>query len=194
MKLRRSLPLILGACLILCGLLLFLFFQFRQQSGAARCRQAAAELEAILPERTVGVPGEYSDLTMPALEIDGTDYVALLEIPSFGLTLPVAAVWNSDALADAPARFSGSAYDNTLVIGGFDHTEQFGFCSRIGSGAQVTVTDMTGAEFTYTVSQIGRSGSADSAWLIAGDSDLTLFCHDLYAMEYVAVRCVLAAQ
>ena len=76
-----------------------------------------------------------------------------------------------------------------MVIGGADDPRQFGFCDEIDLGVTVTVTDMTGAEFTYTVSRVDRSSSAEASWLTDAQHDLTLFCRDQYSMEYLAVRC-----
>ena len=189
---KQRFPLIpvLGITLLLLGLGLFVVFQIQLHTGTRKSLETADKLEKILPERTQGAAGFYPDVNMPALEIDGMDYVAMLEIPTFGLQLPVAAAWNGDQLAQSPARFLGSAYDNTLVIGGADHEGQFAFCGEIDHGAAVIVTDMTGAQFTYTVARVDRAGHAPAQWLTEGDWDLTLFCHDVYAMEYIAVRCV----
>lgn len=193
MKRRKfSLPLLLGSCLILGSLCLVLVGQLRARTGAGESREVVAQMETLLPERTVGVPGTYPYADMPVLEIGGEDYVALLEVPAFGVTLPVTDGWEGRSLSRAPARFWGSAYDNTLVVGGSDDTRQFGFCDKIGHGAMVRLTDMTGARFTYTVCGIDRARHAESEWLMDAEYDLTLFCHDVLAMEYVAVRCVLA--
>ena len=192
MKRKLSLPIVLGICLILCSLLLLLLFRVRMQAGYRSSQRTAAALSEMLPERTPGTPGIDPGYDMPVWELEGTDYVALLEIPSFGITLPVANQWDNAALTQAPARFSGSVYDNTLVIGGVDDPKQFGFCDKIEHSAYVTVTDMTGAEFTYRVRGVSRAKHADAQWLAREDCDLTLFCHDTYSMEYIAVRCVFA--
>lgn len=189
-KRKTTLFLAAGVCLILLGVALLLLQQLRMHRGNERSFQVAAKIEALLPERTLGVPG--GDTGMPVLQIDGTDYAALLEIPSFGLTLPVADRWDSGKLHFGPARFYGSAYDGSLIIGGADDPGQFEFCGRIEQGAQVILTDMTGARFTYSVSKVGRAKHADAQWLTEGDWDLTLFVQDVYAMEYIAVRCTLA--
>ena len=146
-------------------------------------------MSELLSERTVGVPGIYSNPNMPVLEINDADYVALIEIPSLNLALPVADAWNSRKLYSSPARFFGSCYDHSLVIGGADNSHQFSFCDKIDNGTVITITDMTGTQFSYTVSRVDRSKSAESNWLISSDYDLTLFCRDTYSMEYVAVRC-----
>lgn len=188
---KRKFPLVLalGVCLILASVSMVLVFHIRMHMGAQHSRQMMASMEQILPERTAGVPGVSLAAGMPVLEIENTDYVAILEIPSFDIALPVADQWNSDDLFGSPSRFFGSAYDNTLIIGGVDDPRQFGFCDKIQHGARITITDMTGAQFAYTVSGVDRAKHAKTQWLMDGDCDLTLFCHDIYSMEYIAVRC-----
>lgn len=188
---NRKIPvlLILGAALILISFSLMIALQIRVQIGAGESKEIIAKMEALLPERYAGTPGTYPTSHMPVLALDDVDYVAILQVPAFDTTLPVSNKWNSDQLFDAPSRFCGSAYDNTLVIGGADYSHQFAFCSKIDLGAVVTVTDVTGAEFAYTVARVDRAKSAQSQWLSNGDYDLTLFCRDMYSMEYIAVRC-----
>lgn len=179
----------LGALLILVSLTLMIAFQIRVHVGSAKSQEVVAKMNELLPERSAGIPEIYPNFNMPILEIDGTDYVAMLEIPAFNITLPVADKWNKDKLFNSPARFYGSAYDHTLVIGGADNVQQFSFCDKIDHETVVTVIDMTGAQFSYTVRRVDRSQKAESKWLLNTDYDLTLFCRDTYSMEYIAVRC-----
>lgn len=191
-KHKFPLLVVLGICLILISVFLLLFFQIRLHLGVQHSHRILSQMNEILPERTQGVLGTYPNSAMPVLEIDGVDYVATVEIPSFGITLPVADPWDSDKLYRSPARFFGSAYDGTLIVGGVDHSRQFGFCDKIQHGATIIVTDLTGAQFTYTVSRVDRAKHAETQWLKTTDYDLTLFCHDVYSMEYIAVRCLLS--
>ena len=190
-KQKVSLLLILGACLVLISLGMLLFTQIRLHTGTQRSRQTAQKIQALLPEKTQGIPGNTPHTGMPVLEVDGVDYVGILEVPAFGITLPVADHWDSKKLASGPARFCGSVYESSLVIGGADYAGQFGFCDKIENGSIITVTDMTGVQFSYTVVRVDRASSAKGQWLQDGQSDLTRFCRDMYAMEYIAVRCVI---
>jgi len=187
----RKFPLlpVLGISLVLLGLAGLVAFTVCVRTGARRDREILTQMETLLPERSDGVPGSYSNPHMPSLEIGGTDCAALLEIPALNVALPVAADWENRSLWDPPARFSGSTYGPPMVIGGSDFAHQFSFCDRIENGTAVTVTDMTGARFSYTVTGVERSNSASVEWLLDEDADLTLFCRDLYSMEYLAVRC-----
>ena len=192
MNRRKPFLLILGTCLIVFSLCCVIVVQLQQYNGTKNCQEVVMEMNKLLPDRTSGVPGAYSDSVMPVLEINGADYVALLEIPSQGVVLPVADQWNSMGLSNSPARFSGSAYDKSLVIGGVDHPKQFGFCDEIEHDAVLNITDMTGVQFSYIVSRIDRSKHAQTQWLQNEEYDLTLFCRSAYSMEYIVVRCILA--
>lgn len=190
MKRKLSAPLLLGLVLVVAALSIGAFFGIRMALGNRKCQTAVTKLETLLPQRTRGVPGTYTQTDMPVLEIDGTDYVALLQVPDFNVKLPVSDAWDQKNLYATPSRFSGSAYDGTLVIGGGNDLQKFSFCNQIDIGATVIITDMTGAEFTYSVATVDRAKHAESQWLSQDGYDLTLFCQDVMSLEYIAVRCV----
>lgn len=195
MKQRKlTLLWIFGISLILIGLGVMLFLQIRMQTGQQQCRDILAQMEVLLPEKTPGIAGLYPDSPMPVLQLNNTDYAAMLEIPLFDIRLPVANDWSNRERSAVPARYFGSVHKETLVIGGDDFPHQFGFCDKIENGTLVTVTDMTGAQYRYAVTRIDRSSSAQAEWLTAADCDLTLFCRDMFTMEYIAVRCSLSYQ
>lgn len=178
--------LILGACLILASLSLVAVRALRRERDLYRCREVLEKMETLLPAAATDAPALSG--SMPALSVDGVDYVARLEIAALGLALPVTDAWDKGSVI--PARFGGSAYDGTLVIGGTNDPQGFGFCKTIETGTAVTVTDMTGAAFSYEVTRVDRAPSAEAAWLKDPEADLTLFCRDELAMEYIAVRCL----
>ncbi len=190
MKKRRfSFLLSLGITLIAISLIFVVAFQVRLHIGSSKGEEIAVSMKEILDERSKEVTGDVSDKLMPILEIEGTDYVAMLEIPSQDVTLPVASGWDKNKLHVSPARFYGSCYDKTLVIGGGDYSHQFSFCDKLDVGEVIILTDMTGRQFGYTVSRVDRSRNATREWLTENDCDLTLFCQDLESMKYLAVRC-----
>jgi len=189
-KRTLSFPLVLGIGLIFCAVLLLAVLQIRMHRSVQTSQAVAAQLLALLPARTQGAAESYPDPTMPVLEIGGTDYAGLLEIPARNVTLPIADSWDSGMLSARVGRFWGSAYDRTLVIGGPDFPGQFDFCDAIDPGTVVSVTDLTGRQFTYVVSRVDRAEHAESSWLMHADYALTLFCRDASSFEYIAVRCV----
>lgn len=191
MKRKLTFLQLLGVVLILGGALLFLFSQVRDKLAQQAVLNVTGQITSLLPEPAPGIPGTYTDTSMPLLEIDGTDYIALLDIPAFGRTLPVSAHWEEKNLAQCPSRFWGSSYQEILVIGGNDQRGQFDFCDRINPGAAVTVTAMNGEVFRYTVQRIDRAKHAQSQWLMQEGYDLTVFARGEFSLEYLAVRCVL---
>ena len=190
MKKRRfPVLLVIGITLIALSLSLAVFYAVGSKNGEKSGELVLEKLDKLLPEMVNGIPENYTNPNMPVLQISGSDYVALIEIPAYGIRLPVADKWEGRDIDVCPARFYGSAYDNSLVIGGADTKKQFSFCDKIDNGAVVTVTDMTGACFTYKVVNVHRSDKAESEWLCNGEYDLTLFCRDALSMTYIAVRC-----
>ena len=179
----------LGFLLILCGAGIVLQQQLRANAAVRAAEKTVAAMEAIMPERTEGVPDSYTNLAMPVLEVDGEDYIGIVEIPAFGVTLPVGSEWDPSAVRSRPCRFWGSVNDASLVIGGADQKGQFDFCDRIDLGAFVTVTDMTGVEFRFTVTRVDRNKHAQADWLCKDQYDLTLFARSATSLEYIAVRC-----
>lgn len=168
------------------------YFQIDMHNSAQKAIADGKTLASHLTERSEGYPGVIQDTSMPVLEIGGTDYAGLLEIPAFGAILPVGNTWNGSAFG-APRRFTGGVYGDTFVIGGMDYPGLFDFCDKIEHDTRVTVTDMTGTAFSYTVVRIDRADSAKSEWLLREDYALTLFCRTAFSTEYIAVRCVRSA-
>lgn len=178
-----------GVALILLSCLLLIGSEFLTARRQNTARELAAQIQSSLPAPVEGNPSDYSDPAMPILQIDGTDFSCLVEIPSFGVTLPVASQWDSSRVPHYPCRFWGSAYDNSLIIGGSGRKGQFDFCGRVDLGHKITLTDMAGSRFAYEVARIDRRKDADAATLQDEAWDLTLFMRDAATMDYIIVRC-----
>lgn len=189
MKRAAKFLLPIGCVLIAASLGLLLFLQVQTRQAQETNLRMVRTLESLLPEPWPGLAGAYSNTEMPILELEGEDLLALLEVPAYGVRLPVAAHWDKGTAACRPCRFWGSAYDQSLIVGGSDRPGQFDFFDRIETGAAVTVTDMTGCRFAYVVERVERSASAEAEILLAGDTDLTLFVRDARLGEYILLRC-----
>jgi len=187
MKNRHKLLLFFGLLLILGSLGLVLCKGIFDRIYQAETEYITERLEAVMPQRHAGVKDAFSVMDMPALSVEGEDFIGLVEIPNYGVKLPLCGDWQPTKLSMYPCCFCGTVYDGSLVIGGSD--VQFGSLKTIGHGDVVMVTDMTGAVFSYRVERITRSGSADAQTLQSNEFDLTLFIRDPYTLEYVLVRC-----
>lgn len=185
-----KLCMVVGFLLIFGGLALFLTVRLGT-SHAQKTNAAVVEtIQGLLPPSQPGVTDQYSDMSMPALEIAGKDYAALLEIPALGVTLPVAHAWNKWDVENQPCRFDGTVYDSTLVIGGADRAGQFAGFDLLELGDTITVTDMTGAAFVYVIDGIDRTSSVSAEVLMDETADLTLFVRSAYALDYILLRCI----
>lgn len=192
MKKRFNLFQILGFVLLISGLGLLLYSQIRTGTGRHTASEVVEQIEGILPRRTQGIRDTYTDMDMPALQIGNEDFCALLEIPDYGVTLPVYNRWEPEKRAFYPCRFDGTCYDGSLIIGGADQPGQLDFCGRIQTETRVTVTDMAGEVFHYSVSRIDRSRSAEAEKLAREAADLVLFVRDSQTLDYLIVSCVMA--
>jgi len=181
---------ILGCLLIAGGLTLLLVWQTKTKQAVRSNAEIVQTMERILPERRQETQDPGWTIDMPALEIGGEDFIALLEIPAYGLKLPVCGVWDKDTVVSHPCRFCGTAYNGSLVLGGSDQPGQFDFFDVIQNGADITVTDMTGGVFSYVVERVDRSDSAQAEILADAAWDLTLFVRDAQLLEYIILRCV----
>ena len=174
---------VLGILLVLVSLAVCILWQRAGQENDALTQK----LLAVLPQESPGTPDAYADARMPILQMDGEDYVALLEVPIMGVTLPVKDLWQPQRLNGGPCRFWGSIYDGSAIIGG--SWRQFEFCSRLEPGDTIRLRDMQGTVFTCQVKTIQRWKEADYARLAEGNYPLTLFVRERISNRYIMVRC-----
>ena len=188
-----------GKGLIFTGLLLIaaalfltgynLFDQMRAQRSAAH---AAAQLAERLPQtRQTDVPDYLltPEMEMPVETIDGVDYVGVLRIPALALELPVISQWSYPLLKIAPCRYSGSAYQNNLVLCAHNYASHFGNLKNLHIGDAVMFTDMDGNLFTYQVAELETLPPQATEEMENGDWDLTLFTCTVGGQSRVTVRC-----
>lgn len=130
-----------------------------------------------------------STMDMPTAELDGNDYIGTLAIPSLGLSLPVMGDWSYPKLKLAPCRYTGSVYQDDLIIAGHNYCQHFGRLKELTVGDVVLFTDMAGNLFSYTVSQMEQLPATAVEEMVAGDWDLTLFTCTMSGKARVTVRC-----
>ena len=183
---RRSL-LWLGIGLLAVAVLVPVFWQWSIQSAAQKAQDYVRTLHSLLPQSQAAAPEAKRDNTMPALSVEGTDFVGILEMPRFGSELPVGGAWGQ--VSKYPCRFSGSVYDRSLQIGATSQTGQFDFYREISVGDAVYFTDMEGNRYRYAVTEICYADHADRAALGQEDAALTLFVKNVYAFEYIIIFC-----
>lgn len=178
----------LGLILVLLSFSLLLGSELYTKWNSSQIELLNQQLLAAIPQRSAGDPMNYSESAMPVIQLEGKDFSGLLQVKKFGVTLPIGAGWDRDGIVTYPRRFSGSAYDNSLILGGSSRKGMFDFLGSLDIGDRITVTDLQGAQFSYEISRIDRRKNADLNTLQDSDSDLTLFALDESTMVYIIAR------
>ena len=132
-----------------------------------------------------------SEMDMPEEEIDGHEYIGMLQIPALLLELPVISEWSYPNLKIAPCRYTGSVYRNNLVIAAHNYSSHFGHLKNLSQGDEITFTDMDGNVFRYEVAEIETLSPFAIEEMTSGDWDLTLFTCTVGGKSRVTVRCKL---
>jgi sortase A len=133
------------------------------------------------------------EMAMPVAQVDGHDYIGLLEIPDIGITLPVMSEWNYPSLRIAPCRYTGTIYMHNMVIAAHNYDSHFGRLKYLSPGATVKFTDMDGNEFTYEVGETEILAPTAIEDMTYSDWDLTLFTCTIGGKTRVTVRCRLVS-
>lgn len=155
-----------------------------QQTPQAEPDGQQAAMSQILPDYVREPEAE-----MPTRQIDGADYIGILEIPQLDLVLPVIDQCTESNLKLAPCRYTGSAYQPDFVICAHNYAAHFGSLSNLGLGDLVTFTDLEGKVFSYTVASVELLAPTAVEEMTKSGWDLTLFTCTVGAQSRLAVRC-----
>ena len=188
-----------GLLLIAAALFLTCFNLWDERRATNSAGEALRELEAVRPEEAEATePGEAEipaylldpGREMPAVEVDGGRYIGVLEVPSLGLELPVMETWSYPNLRVAPCRYSGSAYQDDMIVAAHNYKTHFGRLKELRPGDEVRFTDTEGNVFRYTVAELETLGKYDVEEMTSGDWALTLFTCTYGGKSRVTVRCL----
>jgi sortase A len=129
---------------------------------------------------------------MATEEIDGYEYIGVVEVPALDIFLPVMADWDYKRLTVSPCRFTGSYYAGDLVICAHNNAAHFGQLLYVDIGADVYFTTVKGKTYHYQVSNREIVKPTALEEMITGDDwDLTLFTCTIGGQTRCAVRCEL---
>ena len=180
----------LGALLISAAVLLTAHNLHEARQAAEFAEQTALRLTDGL-SRTHAVPQttEASGTEeAPHVAVDGTEYLGLLEVPSLGLTLPVAAQWDYPTLKRTPCRYSGTSAEDNLIILAHNYHTHFGRLKQLAPGAEVYLTELSGARTAYIVTGLERI-SPDGLPALESQAALTLLTCTPGGKSRLAVLC-----
>lgn len=180
--------------LLAAGVILAIAFVARayvqQNRDLESARSDLAKLDSLIPnERTnANVVPEGEHTPSPVINIDGRDYVGILEIPSLDVRLPIAASWRPES--PRPGAYSGVLERGTLAIGGPNTAGQLGRLTETADGDRFTITDVTGRVFTFEVATIETVKSDEKAKILEKVEpwDVSLFADTFSGQEIRVLR------
>lgn len=178
-----------GLLLIAAALFLSVYNEWESNEARDSARQVIAQLCDELPTEA-GEPTTLPDVRreMPVKTINGRDYIGVLSIPSLELELPVISQWDYPALKVAPCRYSGSLYQDNLIICAHNYASHFGKLKELQPGDIVLFTDMDEHVVTFQMVERETLNPMDAEGMKAGDWDLTLFTCTIDGQTRVTIR------
>lgn len=188
----------LGLLLIAAALFLSAYNEMESHEARNSAQQVIAQMCQTLPTETAAeteapaIP-EYlldADREMPVQTINGRDYIGVLTIPSLELELPVLSQWDYPALKVAPCRYSGSLYQDNLIICAHNYASHFGKLKNLHVGDTAIFTDMDENVVRFQLAAQETIQPEDLEAMEAGDWDLTLFTCTVGGQSRVTVRFV----
>ena len=188
----------LGLLLIAAALFLSAYNEMESHEARNSAQQVIAQMCQTLPTETAAeteapaVP-EYlldAEREMPVQTINGRDYIGVLTIPSLELELPVLSQWDYPALKVAPCRYSGSLYQDNLIICAHNYASHFGKLKNLRVGDTAIFTDMDENIVRFQLAAQETIQPEDLEAMEAGDWDLTLFTCTVGGQSRVTVRFV----
>lgn len=197
MKFRKSTALILSGILMLLGAAGFVVYN---NADSERAGKTSADIAAViadaLPTQVVpDVQPQDADKFVPemeTMEIDGANYIGVLEIPALELTLPVQEDWSYDALKISPCRYTGSYYTNDLVICAHNYASHFNGLRTIAMGEDVYFTAVGGRTYHYVITNRETLNPEEAERMSTPDGwDLTLFTCYIGGATRCTIRCSL---
>ncbi len=128
----------------------------------------------------------------PGLDLDGIEWIGLLEIPSLEIELPVSRDCNYDYMKSGLCRYSGNAARGDMIVCGHNYKSFLQNLSDISEGDEVYFTDCSGRTYKYEVSEVQLIGGWDRDELFddADDWQLTVFTCNYSGYSRFVVRCV----
>ena len=174
-KIISIISITLGAILVIASIGLLVY---SMRGYEIDTNNAIVQIEKLLPKITQSVPQEKGNNAMSSMEIDGESYVALLEMDMYKFKMPVRSVWDEKAVEAVPCRYSGSTYNNSLVIAATDAEGQMDFVNSVNTGDRLTVTV-----------KVENSNTATDEELNTDEFDLTIFVEYSGPTDYLFIRC-----
>ena len=125
---------------------------------------------------------------LPTMEIDGDEYIGIIELPTLDRSLPVMKDWSYPKLRRAPCRYWGSPEKGNFVIFAHNYSRHFGSIKDLAIGDPVQFVSADGRVYRYSVEKIETLEKGDVDKMVNSGYDLTLFTCTYGGRHRVTVR------
>ena len=182
---------VIGVLLIVSALGLVIYNFTRDSSAGSSSYDTLIELTGAMKNDGIATANSVDpNQDMPTKKVGDWDYIGVLEIPSLNLVLPVIDQWSYDALLVSPARYTGSAYLDNMVIAAHNYTSHFGRLRELSLEDEIRFVDVNGNVFYYKVQELQILPPTAVEEMVQADGwDLTLFTCTWGGQSRVTVRC-----
>ena len=194
---KSKITVLLGLIFILAGLIWYAATLRESACAEAMAQEIVPQLQQTVLQQQISEtepePTQLLPEHMTEVFIDGIGYVGVLRISVLDLELPVISFWSAEHAKIAPCRYSGTVYQDDLILCAHNYDGHFGKLQDLENGDVVTFTDADGCDYSYQVQETQVLEGTDVEKIHAGDWDLTLFtCTPGGKMRY-CVRCLRSA-
>ncbi len=191
---KGIIPMFIGLLLIVAALILVLYNLWDGKRAQEASDGIVAQLDKAIPDGEPGLPVYgVSGEELSAIEIDGYNYIGILEIPSLSLRLPVMENWDYERLKISSCRYSGSYCTEDMVICAHNYAKHFGSIKWMNMGDDVYFVTVEGKVYHYQVNNMETIEPSEIGEMIdntENDWNLTLFTCNADGQTRCAVRCV----
>lgn len=188
---KSSLCIAFGLLLLVSALMLTgynSFIQFKAGKATEKIFDRLIQVKEKTPEETFPY-SENPNVQMPVVTVNEYECIGTLEISSLKLKLPVMSEWDYSKLRVSPCRYTGSVYEDNLIICAHNYKNHFGKIKKLKIGDLLSFTDMNGNIFRYKVCDKETVNPHIPENITDGNWDLTLFTCTASGASRVAVRC-----
>lgn len=193
-KKKGTICIIIGLLLIASALCLIVYNVQDSNRAGQESQKVIEKLEEKIIENTIELPEKIENREMPTIEIDGYKYIGTITIPDLSVELPVMEEWDYPRLLIAPCRYSGSFYQDNMVIAAHNYNSHFGRINRLDIGDEIVFRDVENNKYYYQVAWVDLLNpiQTDNLKYTANgeDWDLTLFTCTYSGQQRYTVRCV----
>lgn len=170
----------LGILLIVGSAALIIKSRYAEDKSISYCARILSRLHSSMPESDRS-SGSFDIFSAASLSIDGVDYIGILSMPSVDVELPVVSGYSESDIA--VYRVSEMNSPPALSC----NSKNWSDVADASVGDKVTLTDMRGCAYEYTVAEIARVNSYELTASTSDDMSLTLVTVSKGA--YVILKC-----